>query len=120
MIQSLLLHVLLVAQVFVCVADAWTVRQAMLTRRQKLPRHLVVLCHNNNKNSYNKEMFFPHNQELTPAQQSLLNYVEKVKQEMDPSLTSTTTGEGIQCEGEPSVDPSKLIQPSPGDSEWID
>jgi hypothetical protein len=74
-----------------------------------MPRR--ILCHNN------KEVFFPHNQELTPAQQSLLNHVQKVKQEMDPSCT---TGEGIVCEGEPSVDPSKLIQPNQGDSEWID
>jgi hypothetical protein len=64
-----------------------------------------------------KELFFPRNEDLTPAQQSLLDYVKKVKNELDPSFT---TQEGRACNGEPSVDPSKLVHPNQGDSEWID
>ena len=63
-----------------------------------------------------KNIMFPHNEELTPAQQSLLDYVENVKKELDPAFTAQ---EGRACDGEPSVDPSKLVNPNQGDSEWI-
>ena len=55
---------------------------------------------------------------LTPAQESLQRYVESVKASMSESNDFETT-EGVDCEGEPSVDPSRQVQ-SQGDSEWMD
>lgn len=54
---------------------------------------------------------------LTPAQESLQRYVQSVK--ADLSEDEFSTAEGVDCEGEPSVDPSRQIQ-SVGDSEWMD
>jgi hypothetical protein len=54
---------------------------------------------------------------LTPAQQSLEAYVERIRQEMGDTMD---TDEGRACMGEPSVDPSKLLNPNQGDSEWVD
>lgn len=54
---------------------------------------------------------------LTPAQQSLQQYVERVKADLDER--DFVTIEGVDCEGEPSVDPSRQVQ-SQGDSEWMD
>lgn len=54
---------------------------------------------------------------LTPAQQSLQAYVERIRREMGDTMD---TDEGRACKGEPSVDPSKLVHPNQGDSEWVD
>lgn len=53
---------------------------------------------------------------LTPAQQALQRYVESIKGDLDGDFS---TSEGVDCKGEPSVDPSRQVQ-SQGDSEWMD
>lgn len=53
---------------------------------------------------------------LTPAQESLQRYVQSVK--ADLSEDEFATAEGVDCVGEPSVDPSRQVQ-SQGDSEWM-
>lgn len=55
---------------------------------------------------------------LTPAQKSLQDYVERIKADLNEGGDFSTT-EGVECEGEPSVDPSRQVQ-SQGDSEWMD
>lgn len=55
---------------------------------------------------------------LTPAQESLKRYVESVKSDLDEG-GDFTTNEGVECTGEPSLDPSRQVQ-SQGDSEWMD
>lgn len=54
---------------------------------------------------------------LSPAQESLRRYVESVKEGLKDEDFATI--EGVDCEGEPSVDPSRQVQ-SQGDSEWMD
>lgn len=56
---------------------------------------------------------------LTPAQKSLQRYVESIKAELNKEGHFTSNGEGVNCVGEPSVDPSRQVQ-SQGDSEWMD
>jgi hypothetical protein len=57
---------------------------------------------------------------LTPAQISLNAYVNKIKAELQEKGVVWDTQEGRACVGEPSVDPSKMIAPNQGDSEWMD
>jgi hypothetical protein len=57
---------------------------------------------------------------LTPAQISLNAYVDKIKAELQEKGVVWDTQEGRACVGEPSVDPSKMIAPNQGDSEWVD
>jgi hypothetical protein len=55
---------------------------------------------------------------LTPAQEKFQAYVELVKAEMGDIFDDDE--EGVRCTGEPSIDPSKSVQPNQGDSEWMD
>jgi hypothetical protein len=54
---------------------------------------------------------------LTQAQESLQRYVRNIKANLNDGEFSTA--EGVECDGEPSVDPSRQVQ-SVGDSEWMD
>ena len=56
-------------------------------------------------------------QKPTPAQQELRDYINQLKGELGEVFDN---GEGIECTGEPSVDPSRTVHPNQGDSEWMD
>ena len=49
----------------------------------------------------------------------LQEYVEKLRLEMGDILLDSSE-DGVECTGEPSVDPSKSLNPNQGDSEWMD
>ena len=52
--------------------------------------------------------------------ESLQAYVNRTKLEMEESLMVPGENDGVQCEGEPAVDPSRQIRGNEGDSEWMD
>jgi 23S rRNA pseudouridine1911/1915/1917 synthase len=60
---------------------------------------------------------FRHLNETEAKTQSPKSYVERIKAELGQQFT---TDEGRQCAGEPSVDPSRMVNPNKGDSEWFD
>ena len=51
--------------------------------------------------------------------ENLRDYLAQLKQEMNEQQFSAEN-EGVDCPGEPSVDPSRSIDPNRGDSEWVD
>jgi 23S rRNA pseudouridine1911/1915/1917 synthase len=50
---------------------------------------------------------------------SLQDYIDMVKAELHDQF-SVTKNEGVSCTGEPPIDPSRMINPNQGDSEWMD
>lgn len=44
-------------------------------------------------------------------------WMERARKELGPLFV---TNEGMPCTGEPALDPSKMIRPNQGDSEWVD
>ena len=53
----------------------------------------------------------------TPQQSTISHHVEQARRELGAKFT---TMEGVDCTGEPSIDPSRMINPNQGDSEWMD
>lgn len=50
-------------------------------------------------------------------QREISYHVQQAKLELGKKFT---TNEGVDCRGEPPIDPSRMINPNQGDSEWID
>eukprot|EP00977_Amphora_coffeiformis_P024469 scaffold15940_cov137-Amphora_coffeaeformis.AAC.4 len=50
-------------------------------------------------------------------QKTISYHVKQAKLELGKMFTTT---EGVDCTGEPPIDPSRMINPNQGDSEWMD
>jgi len=86
---------------------------ALLPRsRAMMDTRFGFLCHDDMLSTENESR-----NKLTPAQRELQEYIKQLRVE---ACKAFDTNEGIYCSGEPSVDPSRIVRPNQGDSEWMD